>query len=161
MRSKAIWIVAALAVCGVVAMAGIALADAAKTKVTIQAQSGGFFGYVHSSRQERCENGRNVGPVQAASATTTACVTDTKIGTDTAQPNGPDSMWSINTDKQGRFYAHVGKKPGCRSDFSRTVHSRAVGKRPRTRRAAEPSRRQALRARTAAQAAAPAFAARR
>ncbi len=122
MRSKAIWIVAALAVCGVVAMAGIALADAAKTKVTIEAQSGGFFGYVHSSRQERCENGRNVGLFKQH-GDHHRLRHDTKIGTDTAQPNGPDSMWSINTDKQGRFYAHVGKKPGCRSDFSRTVHS--------------------------------------
>ena len=122
MRSKAIWIVAALAVCGVVAMAGIALADAARTKVTIEAQSGGFFGYVHSSRQERCENGRNVGLFKQH-GDHHRLRHDTKIGTDTAQPNGPDSMWSINTDKQGRFYAHVGKKPGCKSDFSKTVHS--------------------------------------
>lgn len=122
MRSKAIWIVAALAVCGVVAMAGIALADAARTKVTIEAQSGGFFGYVHSSRQERCENGRNVGLFKQR-GDHHRLRHDTKIGTDTAQPNGPDSMWSINTDKQGRFYAHVGKKPGCKSDFSKTVHS--------------------------------------
>ena len=122
MRSKAIWIVAALAVCGVVAMAGIALADAARTKVTIEAQSGGFFGYVHSSRQERCENGRNVGLFKQQ-GDHHRLRHDTKIGTDTAQPNGPDSMWSINTDKQGRFYAHVGRKPGCKSDFSKTVHS--------------------------------------
>jgi hypothetical protein len=122
LRSKAIWIVAALAVCGVVAMAGIALADAANTRVTIEAQSGGFFGYVHSSRQERCENGRNVGLFKQQGDHHRPRH-DTKIGTDTAQPNGPDSMWSINTDKQGRFYAHVGKKPGCKSDFSKTVHS--------------------------------------
>jgi hypothetical protein len=122
LRSKAIWIVAALAVCGVVAMAGIALADAAKTRVTIEAQSGGFFGYVHSSRQERCENGRKVGLFKQK-GDHHRLRHDTKIGTDTAQPNGPDSMWSINTDKQGKFYAHVGKKPGCKRDFSKTIHS--------------------------------------
>ncbi len=48
---------------------------------------------------------------------------DTKIGTDIAQPNGPDSLWSINTNKSGKFYAKAPKKPGCAAGFSDTVHS--------------------------------------
>jgi hypothetical protein len=48
---------------------------------------------------------------------------DTKIGTDIAQPNGPDSQWSINTNKSGKFYAKAPKKPGCAAGFSDTVHS--------------------------------------
>jgi hypothetical protein len=32
-------------------------------------------------------------------------------------------MWSINTNKSGRFYAHVRATPGCRPAFSKTVHS--------------------------------------
>ena len=122
MRSKAIWIVAALAVCGVVAMAGTALASAANTSVSIHAQSGGFFGYVHSSKQAKCENGRKVA-LYKQTGDNHNLRNDTKIDTDIAQPNGPDSMWSINTNRQGRFYAHVGSTPDCKPDFSRTVHS--------------------------------------
>src|SRR3954465_13939084 len=115
---------AVVAVCGVVAFAALALAAGARTKVTIQAQQGGFFGFVHTktSAQEKCENGRRVvlykqrGSEQKPSQ-------DTKIGTDTAQPNGPDSMWSINTGKTGKFYAKAPPKPGCEAGFSDTVHS--------------------------------------
>lgn len=116
--------IVAAAMCGMLAFAGIAIADGVKTKVTIQAQQGGFFGYVHTvkSASEKCENGRKVilykqnGSDQKPSQ-------DTKIGTDIAQPNGPDSMWSINTNKSGKFYAKAPKKPGCAAGFSDTVHS--------------------------------------
>jgi hypothetical protein len=121
---KLILALVAVTVCGVVAFAGIAAASGAKTKVTIQAQQGGFFGYVHTKRSasEKCENGRKVilykqkGSDQRPSQ-------DSKIGTDIAQPNGPDSMWSINTNKSGKFYAKAPKKPGCAAGFSDTVHS--------------------------------------
>jgi hypothetical protein len=113
--------VVVLAICGALALAGIALAANAETKVTIQAQVGGFFGFVHSSKQS-CEAGRKVALFKQKGSTQNLSQ-DTKIGTDIAQPNGPDSQWSINTNKTGRFYAHVGKIPGCKPDFSRTVHS--------------------------------------
>lgn len=121
---KLIAAVLAVTVCGALVFAGIAVASGANTKVTIQAQQGGFFGYVHTkkSASEKCENGRKVilykqkGSDQKPSQ-------DSKIGTDIAQPNGPDSMWSINTDKSGKFYAKAPGKPGCATGFSETVHS--------------------------------------
>jgi hypothetical protein len=113
---------ALVAVCGLVALAGIAGASGGTaTTVTIQAQQGGFFGLVKSQKQ-KCEAGRKVvlfkqtGSVQKLSQ-------DIKIGSDIAQPNGPHSMWSINTNKSGRFYAHVGATPGCQPASSKTVHS--------------------------------------
>jgi len=116
--------VLAVTVCGALVFAGIAVASGANTRVTIQAQQGGFFGFVHTrkSASEKCENGRTVilykqkGSDQKPSQ-------DTKIGTDIAQPNGPDSQWSINTNKSGKFYAKAPKKPGCAAGFSDTVHS--------------------------------------
>lgn len=111
-----------VAVCGLAALAGIAGASGGTaTAVTIQAQQGGFFGYVKSQRQT-CEAGRKVvlfkqtGSVQKPSH-------DMKIGSDIAQPNGPNSMWSINTNVSGKFYAHVGATASCQPAFSKTVHS--------------------------------------
>ena len=59
---KLIAAVLAVTVCGALVFAGIAVASGANTKVTIQAQQGGFFGYVHTkkSASEKCENGRKV-----------------------------------------------------------------------------------------------------
>lgn len=116
--------VVAAAMCGALVFASMAIADAAKTKVTIQAEQGGFFGYVHTkgSASEKCENGRKVilykqnGSDQKPSQ-------DTKIGTDIAQPNGPDSQWFVDTTKSGKFYAKAPKKPGCATGYSDTVHS--------------------------------------
>ena len=121
---KLIAAVLAVTVCGALVFAGIAVASGANTRVTIQAQQGGFFGFVHTrkSASEKCENGRKVilykqkGSDQKPSQ-------DTKIGTDIAQPNGPDSQWSINTNKSGKFYAKAPKKPGCAAGFSDTVRS--------------------------------------
>lgn len=118
---KQIAAVVAVCVCGAVAFAGIAIAGGAATKVTIKAQQGGFFGYVHSDKQ-KCEAGRKVllykqkGSEQKPSQ-------DTKIGSDIAQPNGPDSMWSINTGKSGKFYAKAVETSSCHHAFSKTVHS--------------------------------------
>ena len=117
---KLIASVLAVTVCGALVFAGIAVASSANTKVTIQAQQGGFFGYVHTkkSASEKCENGRKVilykqkGSDQKPSQ-------DSKIGTDIAQPNGPDSMWSINTDKSGKFYAKAPGEAGLRRRFQR------------------------------------------
>jgi hypothetical protein len=48
---------------------------------------------------------------------------DNLIGEDIAQPNGPDSQWSINTRKSGRFYAFTKRVHGCKGAYSKTVHS--------------------------------------
>jgi hypothetical protein len=114
-------IAVALGLCAAVAAAGVAFAVAADTQVTIQAQVGGFFGFVHSPKQS-CESGRKVALFKQKGAQQNLSQ-DTKIGTDIAQPNGPDSQWSINTNQPGLFYAHVGRTSVCKADFSRTVHS--------------------------------------
>jgi hypothetical protein len=117
-------VVTALVICGALAFAGIALGAAAKTKVKIEAQQGGFFGYVHTknSASAKCENGRKV-ILYKQKGSDQKPRQDTKIGTDIAQPNGPDSMWSINTDESGKFYAKAKKKPGCATGYSETVRS--------------------------------------
>lgn len=124
MRLRSLIATGLIAACATAALvASAAAADGTKSKVTIEAQTGGFFGYVHSS-DSSCESGRKVvlykqkGSEQKPSK-------DVKIGTDIAQPNGPDSMWSINTAKQGNFYAKVGPTASCQKDLSDTVPSQS------------------------------------
>jgi hypothetical protein len=104
--------------------AGIALAADASTKVTIQAQQGGFFGLVHTknSAAERCEANRKL-ILYKQTGSSQRPRQDIKIGSDIAQPNGPDSQWFVNTNKSGKFYAKAPPKTGCLAGFSPTVHS--------------------------------------
>ena len=94
---------------------------ATTTKLMIKAQQGGFFGYVQS-RNSACEVGRKV-TLYALAGRTRNLKRDRKIGTDTAQPNGPDSMWSVNTERPGRFYAHIKASGSCAAAFSATVRA--------------------------------------
>ncbi|SRR6266487_6547577 len=103
------------------ALAAVALAGTA-TKVTIEAQQGGFFGFVHSSKQDPCELNRKV-KLYKQKGSEQKPHTDRLIGTDIAQPNGPDSQWSINTDKSGKFYARTPAKGICDRGASKTIHS--------------------------------------
>ena len=116
-------IAAALATLAVSALAMTGLAGAAtKSTVSISGQNGDYYGYVHSSDASHCENNRKVtvfkqlGSVQDPKA-------DQKIGTDIAEPNGPDAMWSIGNSgyKHGEFYAKVGKTSLCKGATSKTI----------------------------------------
>ena len=49
----------------------------------------------------------------------------TKIGTDIAQPNGPDSMYSINTKQKGNFVAKVPATATCKAAASAVVAAQA------------------------------------
>ncbi|CAN5517965.1 hypothetical protein BH10ACT11_BH10ACT11_20640 [soil metagenome] len=104
--------VAVLAIAGVVAAPAAANASTAPTSVSIQAQVGGFFGYVHSTKS-KCET----------TTVTLFKANGRKIGSDLAQPNGPDGMWSINTNGHGKFFAKVGAKNGCAAATSKTVEA--------------------------------------
>jgi hypothetical protein len=128
LRKLLVAVIAAVAF-GAIAFAGLAIADGANTKVSIEAQQGGFFGYVHTKRSasEQCENGRKV-VLYKQKGSEQRPRDDKKIGSDFAQPNGPDSMWSINTDKSGKFYAKAPRKEGCKAGFSDTVHSEQAGR---------------------------------
>ncbi len=109
--------------CLFVGMAAVTGArEPAKTKVTIHAEAGGFFGYVHSPKQDPCELNRKVKLYKQRGSEQNRRV-DKKIGTDVAQPNGPDSQWNINTNKSGKFYAFTKRVAGCKGDYSKTVHS--------------------------------------
>lgn len=120
---KATLAIAAVAISGGVATTTASAAGLTPTEVTIEAQSGGdFFGYVSSSDEVNCEAGRKVTLFKMLGSTPDRSV-DQKIGSDTASPNGPDSMWSTgNTgQRKGKFYARVGKTSLCGGDVSPVV----------------------------------------
>jgi hypothetical protein len=121
--SRLIAVIVAVALLGVAAIGAVGTADAAnraKTKVTIQAQTGGFFGNVKSKR-DSCESDRKVVLYKRRKGKKRNRRKDRKIGSDIAQPNGPDGMWSINTDRQGRFYAYAKRTKQCKAAYSRSV----------------------------------------
>jgi hypothetical protein len=115
---------AALATAAVAVTAFAGVANAASTStVSITGDNGDYYGYVHSSDPTHCENGRKV-VVYKQLGSAQSPKTDQKIGTDTAEPNGPDAMWSIGNSgfKTGKFYAKAAKVPGyCRAAFSPTI----------------------------------------
>jgi hypothetical protein len=115
--------IAALAI-SVTAFAGVASAQAggkADTKVSIKGDNGDYYGYVKSSDND-CELNRTV-KVFKMLGDSPSPKTDLKIGTDVAQPNGPDSMWSIGNSgyKSGDFYAKVGKTSLCKGATSKVI----------------------------------------
>lgn len=112
-------IAALMVVCLLVALPSVASAATA-TRVTIQAEETlGFSGYVKSTNGA-CEAGRKV-TLYRQTGRKPNPRRDRKIGTDIAQPNGPDSMWSIQTDESGKFYAYVKKNSKCAAAYSKTI----------------------------------------
>jgi hypothetical protein len=116
---------AAIAVVAMAAFAAPASAGGgAKTIVTIQAESGGFFGFVDSPKLQKCASGRKVtlfkqlGHSQDPSS-------DDKIGSDIAQANGDGYMWSTgNTGSHScMYYARAGKTSGCKAGTSETIRA--------------------------------------
>ncbi len=123
MRAKSVSMALVLAAIGALALGGFASAKKpAKTTVTIEAQVGGFFGFVKSSKPNKCANNRVVSLYKQRGSHPDPSH-DTKIGTDPAQPNGDGYMWSINAGSSGRFYARVKAKQGCKGDISPTVQA--------------------------------------
>ena len=104
------------------ALTGVAGA-ATKSTVSIMGTNGDYYGYVHSSDASHCENNRKVTVFKQLGSVQDPHV-DQKIGTDIAEPNGPDAMWSIGNSgyKTGSFYAKAAKVPGfCRAATSPTI----------------------------------------
>jgi hypothetical protein len=114
--------IVALALCGVLAMVGIAL-GAAESKVTIQGGGGEYFGYVKSTKL-KCKSNRKVklfkqlGPDPKPSS-------DKFINSDLAQPNNNGYQWNTGSTgvHHGKVYAHVGRIEGCKPDNSRTIQA--------------------------------------
>jgi ABC-type glycerol-3-phosphate transport system substrate-binding protein len=125
-KLKTIMAVAAISLTGAVATTSASAAQLTPTEVTIEGTGGDYFGYVKSSDQENCENGRKVTVFKMLGSSPNRSV-DQKIGSDTASPNGPDAMWSIGNSgyKKGKFYARVGKTPYCAGDISPVIKGKA------------------------------------
>lgn len=119
-RVAAVAVVTALAALGTAGSAGAAKPKSS-TKISIEAQQGGFFGMVKSSR-ESCKNGRKV-ILYKRKGKKPNRKKDKRIGSDIAQPNGDGVMWSINTDDQGKFYAYAKATKKCKRGLSKVVRA--------------------------------------
>ena len=113
-RARSTCLIAPLAAAVALVAPAAALGD--HPTLSIEAQSIGFFGYLHSNKSD-CESGRTVKLFKVKHNGKQL------IGTDEAQPNGPDSMWSVNTTKSGNFYAKVKATDSCQKVVSETIHS--------------------------------------
>jgi hypothetical protein len=121
-KSRIVTAAATLAV-SLCALTGIADAAGSSSQVSILGNNGDYYGYVHSSDASHCESNRKVTVFKQLGSTQDQHV-DQKIGTDIAQPNGPDGMWSIGNSgfKSGSFYAKAAKVPGfCKAATSPTI----------------------------------------
>jgi hypothetical protein len=125
-RPRLFLTVVAAAICGALALTGIAGAgggDRAKTKVTINEQNGDFSGKVKSPRLNKCADNRKVklykqrGPNQNPGR-------EEVVATDTSELQGNHGEWSTgNSGLSGKFYARARKTPDCKADSSRTVRT--------------------------------------
>jgi len=121
--SKSFRIAGLLAAVFALSFCAVAFA-ASKTKVSISDGGDGFGGYVHS-KKSRCEN-RRVRLYKVKGHHRPNRHRDRKLGSDLAQPNGPDSQYFISDDStSGRFYTYVKSKRGCKAARSNVVKREA------------------------------------
>jgi len=121
---KAKYIAGPAVVLGVVAgLAGPAqAAPAADTTVTIKAMGTDLFGVVKSPRPHKCADGRTVIVFKQKGARGGG--DDVRFASDTASLSGGVYKWSTgNTGTEGRFYAVVRAKTGCKADSSPTIRA--------------------------------------
>jgi len=114
----AVAVAVAAVTCSAVAMPAAAnAAGSAKTKVTIEAPSGDFSGYVKSKNPALCAEGREVSVFKLLADGPHL------IASDTASLNGNRYMWSTgNTGAgDGTYFAKVKKIPGCKGATSKTI----------------------------------------
>ena len=122
-RARAIVAVAVVAIGAGSAIPTIAAAGGpAPTKVTIVPENDGFYGFVKSTKPNKCANGRKVILLKQLGSGQSPH-TDQKIGTDIAQANGDGYMWSTGNSghMKGKFYARVKRTPECLADTSKSV----------------------------------------
>lgn len=125
MKAKLLLAAMATALCGVLALSGVAGArSSATTKVTIKYNGDGFQGAVKSSDPKLCANKRKVNVYQQQGSSQDPS-TDQKRYTETASKQGTKYKWDTGTSGQahGRFYARAGKIPGCKAGSSLTIHT--------------------------------------
>jgi hypothetical protein len=86
----------------------------ASTKVTIQG-GGSVSGYVKSSNENKCANGRKVIVFRVKNGD------KDKVGTDTASPNGDKYQWSVGNPGNGKYFAKAKETSRCEGDTTKTV----------------------------------------
>jgi hypothetical protein len=113
----------ALALCGVVALAGMAFA-ATPTKVTITGDGNGEYHGKVKSTKRKCKANRTV-KLYKQRGSEQRPRTDNLIGSDTTSHTSNGWVWNTgNTGvRSGKVYAHVGRIAGCRGDNSRTIQA--------------------------------------
>jgi hypothetical protein len=111
-----------LALCGALAMVGIAM-GATESKVTIQGGGGEYFGYVKSTKQ-KCKSNRKVKLFKQLGSRPKPSQ-DKFINSDLAQPNNNGYQWNTGSTgvHHGKVYAHIGRIEGCTSDNSKTIQA--------------------------------------
>ena len=123
LRSRSLVAAAVLALGAGSAVPALASASSpAPTQVQIIPESDGFYGYVSSTKTQKCANNRKVVLFkQLGSAQDPR--NDQKVGIDIAEPNGDGVMWNTgNTGHmKGKFYAHVNRTPSCQAASSPSV----------------------------------------
>ncbi|WP_134741799.1 hypothetical protein [Nocardioides sp. 503] len=119
MRVVMLGAVAALAVGLPLGVAAEAAAPKAKVTVTIKSEGTDMFGTVSSPKPRRCAADRTVKVFKMVAGEPHLWVTDT------TDKQGGTYVWSTgNTGTEGRFYAVVPGKAGCRRDVSPTIRVR-------------------------------------
>jgi hypothetical protein len=110
-----------------VALTGLAgtasAAGKAPTKVLIQAESGGFFGYVKSPKLE-CKSERTV-VLYKQLGSKQRPASDEEVGMDTAQANNEGYEWNMGNPglHSGRYYARALPTPLCKAANSVTLRA--------------------------------------
>ncbi|MDX6624843.1 MAG: hypothetical protein QOE75_2775 [Solirubrobacterales bacterium] len=118
-QTVAVLAVSALALAGLGGSAASAAA-ATPTKVTITAESGGFYGAVKSSKLE-CKSERTVLVFKQLGAKQRPG-TDERVAMDTT---GEDGEWNIGNPglRSGRYYARAVRTPDCLGASSITLRA--------------------------------------
>jgi len=110
-----------------VALTGLAgtasAAGKAPTKVLIQAESGGFFGYVKSPKLE-CKSERTV-VLYKQLGSKQRPASDEEVGMATAQANNEGYEWNMGNPglHSGRYYARALPTPLCKAANSVTLRA--------------------------------------
>ena len=122
-HSLAALAISALALAGLAGAGTAAASGPAPTKVLIQAESGGFFGYVKSPKLE-CKSERKIVLYKQLGSKPNPA-TDQQVGMDLAQANNEGYEWNMGNPglHSGRYYARAARTPQCKAANSVTLRA--------------------------------------
>ncbi|HEX6844121.1 MAG TPA: hypothetical protein VF235_03295 [Actinomycetota bacterium] len=120
---KLVLALTAIALCGALAVPGVAAGTRAPTTVTIETENGDFWGTVSSPRPKRCAKDRKIVLYKQVGSEQDPSI-DEKVASDTASWSGGAYEWATgNTGMSGKFYARAKRTEFCKADSSPTVRS--------------------------------------